>query len=349
MGVESDSKALDFLRRLPRNVLFVEPFHGLGNRLRAYACAAALAKLSFRHLVVVWIQDPHVNASMSSLFDTNNLTVIDFPVSHLLSQVWVDVKMYDYNTKRRKDEIVQDKSLVPIYIRSAYVLQSQTRVGEVEISNELNALVPSAEVQKRTNRLYSRLVTKENLVGVHIRMETDIRRDVPGIEQFPSANPAGTTHMGPVERERSRCHYEAFVPHLEKILQENPSANFFVASDSSLAVYTLRQRYPGKVISSDINELEQCEGESRRGTSCLQSCLAEFIVLSKKTSKLILSEWSSASELIVRLSRDKIPHKLGCFAKRTVNLSGVWKGRLPRLYQRVLLSKHEYLGSKHLP
>jgi len=327
MGVESDSKALDFLRRLPRNVLFVEPFHGLGNRLRAYACAAALAKLSFRHLVVVWIQDPHVNASMSSLFDTNNLTVIDFPVSHLLSQVWVDVKMYDYNTKRRKDEIVQDKSLVPIYIRSAYVLQSQTRVGEVEISNELNALVPSAEVQKRTNRLYSHLVTKENLVGVHIRMETDIKRDVPGIEQFPSENPAGTTHMGPVERERSRCHYEAFVPHLEKILQENPRANFFVASDSSLAVYTLRRRYPANVISSDINELEQCEGESRRGTSCLQSCLAEFIVLSKKTSKLILSEWSSASELIVRLSRDKIPHKLGCFAKRTVGISGVWKGR----------------------
>jgi hypothetical protein len=119
VGIESDSKALDFLRRLPRNVLFVEPFHGLGNRLRAYACAAALAKLSFRHLVVVWIQDPHVNASMSALFDTNNLTVIDFPVSHLLSQVWVDVKMYDYNTKRRKDEIVQDESLVPIYIRSA--------------------------------------------------------------------------------------------------------------------------------------------------------------------------------------------------------------------------------------
>ena len=44
--VETDSKALYFLRRLPRNVLFVEPFHGLGNRLRAYACAAALAKFS---------------------------------------------------------------------------------------------------------------------------------------------------------------------------------------------------------------------------------------------------------------------------------------------------------------
>jgi hypothetical protein len=328
VGVETDSKALDLLRRLPRNVLFVEPFHGLGNRLRAYACAAALAKLSSRHLVVVWIQDPHVNASMSALFDTSNLTVIDFPVAHLLSQVWTDVKKYDYNSKRRKDEIVQDKTLVPIYVRSAYVLQSQTRVGEAEISNELNSLAPSAEVQKRANRLYSFLVAKENLVGVHIRMETDIKRDVPGIGQLPSENPAGTTHMGPVERERSRCHYEAFIPHLEKFLQGNPRVKFFVASDSSLAVYALRQRYPGHVISSDARELAQCEGESRRGTSCLQSCLAEFLVLSKKTSTLILSDWSSASELIIRLSRDKVPHKVGCFAKSAVGFNGWWKEKI---------------------
>ena len=47
------------LGTLPPNVLFVEPYHGLGNRLRAYASAAALAKMSGRALVVVWIPDVH--------------------------------------------------------------------------------------------------------------------------------------------------------------------------------------------------------------------------------------------------------------------------------------------------
>jgi len=321
---ETDPKALDFLVRLPRNVLIVEPFHGLGNRLRAYACAAALAKKSNRHLVIIWIRDVHVNASMSALFETGNLTVIDFPVSHLLSIVWDDAKVYDYNVWGRKDEVMQDTMPLPIYVRSAYVLQSQTHVEETEISKELNSLMPSEQVQRRVNQMKSLLVEKKNLVGMHIRMMTDIRKDVPGIENYSQENPASAAHMGPVEQERSRCHYEAFMPHMEQCIRENPKVSFFVASDSSLAVSALRARYPERIISGG---LEGCEGELRRRTNCLQSCLAEFLVFSRETSFMILSEWSSASELLIRLSQDTVPHKTGCLKK-----SSSLRARLGRLW-----------------
>jgi len=335
LALETDPVALEFLVRLPRAVLIVEPFHGLGNRLRAYGSAAALAEVSDRQLIVVWITDPHVNSPMSALFDTSNISVIDFPVSHLLARVWDDVKKYDYNAEGRKDEIVQDQSLSPIYVRSAYVLQSQTKVGEPAISSQLNSLTPSRKVTKQFDRLSSLLVEKENLVGVHIRMVTDIKLDVPGIERYPSNNPAGSGRMGPVERERSRCHYTAFIPHLEENIRKNSRTQFFVASDSSEAIHALRQLYPERIIS---NNAVECEGESKRKTSCLQSSLAEFLVLSRKTSALILSDWSSASELIVRLSRDKVPHEIGCSLSSENWLSCCWK-RVRSVLSRDLLKQ----------
>jgi len=315
-GLESDPLAIDSLLKLPSRVLIVEPFHGLGNRLRAYASAAALAKLSSRTLVTVWIPDAHVNAPMSTLFDTTGFTVFDFQISHLLRKVWKDVKYYDYNAKGMKDRVIEDTSLSVLYIRSAYILQSQTRVTELDISCELNRLVPSLEVQQLTDKLKMRLAPRADLVGVHIRMITDITRDVPGIERLQTNDPASSAHMGHVDLERSRCHYAAFVPHIEEAIQKNPRVNFLVASDSPQAIHALRARFSTRIISSDLDEQGNCEGEARRGSSCLQISLAEFLVLSKETSALILSDWSSASELIARYNFHKTPKKIGCFDRK---------------------------------
>ena len=54
--------------------------HGLGNRLRAYASAAALAKKSGRHLIIVWIPDMHVDSHFCDLFDMDMHTDFDQPV-----------------------------------------------------------------------------------------------------------------------------------------------------------------------------------------------------------------------------------------------------------------------------
>ena len=315
----TDSEAIEFLQQLHRNVIFIEPFHGLGNRLRAYACAAAVAKLSNRRLIVVWIPDAHLNTSFSALFDTTNLTVIDYPVSHLVSKVWPDIKHYDYNVKGGKDKVLEDTGDAPIYVRSAYVLQSRTRVGESHISEQINSLVPSEDVKKITTQLRVRLgnADAENLVGIHIRMVADIEKDVPGIELITNDHPASASHMGPVIRERGKCHYKAFLPHIEEFIRRNPGVQFFVASDSVQAIRALRTRYRDRIISNDVESLERCESHLRRTRSCLQLSLAEFLVVGKESSFLILSAWSSASELIVRFGRNRVPHKYGCSNERS--------------------------------
>ena len=326
--VQSEDVLLhNFLLSLPRqNILIVEPYHGLGNRLRAYASAAALARKSGRLLVVAWISDAHVNASMSSLFNTKELHVVSSPVFHLLRSVWPNVILYDYNSEGHKDEVLRDSAKAPIYVRSAYILQSETKVSESEISEELRKLTPSSQVFRVAKSLKKKInTTRPNLVGVHIRMNTDIRTDVPGIEAIPPQHPASAAHMGPVEYERSRCHYKYFVPHLERVLEENSDAIFVVASDSLAAVSALQTHFGSKVVSSGILKTV-CKADGMRRVACLQASLAEFIILGTATSLLFLSEWSSASELILRLSGHDIPFQYGCAARKTWLSLGLFDG-----------------------
>jgi len=313
---QQDLEAKSFLSTLPRNVIMIEPYHGLGNRLRAYASAAALARKTGKALVVVWIPDPHVNATMRDLFDTTNITIVDYSITRAVSLVFPDLLTYDYNSKGRKDEVLRDSFAVPIYVRSAYVLQSETFVSENEISEELRMLNPSQQVVEHVHNLEAKIATLQgDLIGVHIRMNSDITRDVPGIQDIDKHNPASAAHMGPVISERGRCHYKAFIPHMEKSLEINPNASFLIASDSSCAIVSLHSKFTGKIVSTDMNKLALCEGSITRGKACLQICLAEFLVLGSNVSSLILSEWSSASELILRFNAHEVPHKIGCSPK----------------------------------
>ena len=311
-----DHRAESFLLQIPGEVIMIEPYHGLGNRLRAYGSAAALARKTGKSLVVIWLPDPHVNATMQDLFDTTNITVVDYPLAPFLYRVIPEILSYDYNSKGRKDEILRDSASLPIYVRSAYVLQSETPVSEADISEELLLLTPSHEVLEQVQILEARIAELQNdLIGVHVRMNTDITKDVPGIQNIETYSPASAAHMGPVISERGRCHYKAFIPHMEKVLEKNPRASFLVASDSSCAILSLISKFPGKVFSTDLHKLAMCEGRASRGKTCLQMSLSEFWVLGSRVSYLILSDWSSASELILRLGAYKVPYEIGCTPK----------------------------------
>ena len=55
-------------RHSPSPALFIEPFHGLGNRLRALQSAAEVAVATGRQLHVVWRRDEHIDATFWQLF-----------------------------------------------------------------------------------------------------------------------------------------------------------------------------------------------------------------------------------------------------------------------------------------
>jgi len=313
-GVPSESSQQDqLLGTLPSNVLVVEPYHGLGNRLRAYASAAALAKKSGRALAVVWIPDMHLWAKFTDLFQTpEGVKVFEHGILPSVERLQGNILYYDYNSRGGKDKVLRDRSHRAIYVRSAYVLQSETKVSEEDIILELKSLKPTPSVQRRVSQAISGLEGTKEIIGVHIRMQTNIELDVPGISQLPAKHAAGIESMGPLQQKRSLCHYTNFVPKLESVKGENVS--FLVASDSPEATHALRGIF-GVQILTVRDSRDSCLARSIRSSDCAQAALAEFIVLSRVSSSLILSDWSSASELIRRLSAPT-PHTNGCSVGR---------------------------------
>ena len=302
------------------DVLFIEPFHGLGNRLRAYASAAALAKKSGRSLVVVWIPDVHLGANFTDLFEVPaGVVVFHFPILSSLLQNNHRLLTYDYNSEGGKDEILRDRSRSAIYVRSAYVLQSETKVIEGDIVEELKALKPVTSVTRRARQGSAHLAGLEDVIGVHIRMQTDLDRDVPGISKLPSYHAAGTASMGPYKHHRSRCHYNEFIPKLTQALKENHETVFLVSTDSHEAVDALRKVF-GQRVQTLRGKRPDCSGVLARSASCVQEALAQFLALSQVSSSFILSEWSSSSELIQRLG-SPTPYTFGCAQEKMSRLS----------------------------
>lgn len=123
--------------------------------------------------------------------------------------------------------------------------------------------------------------------------------------------------MGLVKHHRDRCKYAAFIPHIKAVLQANTDASFVVASDETHAVRSLRKVFGSKIIP--LGDLS-CAGPSRRGVRCLQNSLVEFYTISVVSRSLILSDWSSSSELIRRLTSEAVPHIMGCYPEKAEKL-----------------------------
>jgi len=318
LGISPTLGAMRELNVFP-NTLIIEPSHGLGNRIRAYASAAALARQTERNLVVVWLPDVHVSSKMSDMFDTASLHVHDVQILDQVKALYPELRVYDYHARGRKDEVIRDLEKGPIYVRSAYILQSQTRVSERDIGKQVRNLSPVEAIINRITHMSSQVATQGNILGVHIRMETNIAADVPGIGELPKDNFASTSFMGDVAYHRGRCHYTAFIPHLLEAVAVDPQVLFLISTDSPDAVVKLREIFGTRITPLEVSE-ELCSGPARRGMKCLQATLANFYVLSRMSSSLLLSDWSSASELIHRLSGEDIQYNSGCVSHQVPSL-----------------------------
>ena len=90
------------------------------------------------------------------------------------------------------------------------------------------------------------------IIGVHVRMISNLKIDVPGIEALPDNHDAGMKAMGPVTTKRRRCHYSSFFDMLDEEFMRNKRAKVLVSSDSEEATTALRLRY-GSGVAEDIH------------------------------------------------------------------------------------------------
>jgi len=313
---EQDERHLDLQKLLARKdakIFAVEPQYGAGNRLRAYASAAVLAREMGRALVVVWKPDMHAQYRLSELFtNVQGMLVEDGSnVIQKLKSSKSGVTVYDYMTALEKGAIVYNTNK-HIYVRSAFVINGATAVNNSLLDAEIQQLHPVGLIEHLLNEKVRHFATKP-VIGAHIRALSDLRKDVPGFKE--PANITGTGLSKTLEYRR-KCHVEYFIPHLQNALRNDPSAVIYVTSDSYESVIKLVHEFgENKVFYSAEVYNAEClsspDSNKQRHALCTQLAMVDFIFLSR-AKLLFTSEWSSASELIVRLGSRT--HQSGCLA-----------------------------------
>jgi len=306
-------KLSELLRQEGVKIFAIEPVHGTSNRLRAYASAAAIALKMHRSLIISWNPDVHAQYFLSEIFTSWSGLLIEDGVDVLkvLQTTASGVHVYDYMVAAGRKRTVFDSSK-HIFVRSAYVLSSEPSVGTAAINRQLRALRPVQSLQRQIDENIAKFGSKP-FIGAHIRMLHNQIQDVPGISNLTKDDYAGLKAMEDAIIHRQRCHYKYFIPNIHAALHNFTSASIFVASDSFEAVEAIVHEFGhDKVLY--LNEVRDsgctsANSSSRRNLHCTQLAILEFYLLAR-ANLIFTSEWSSASELVVRLGGRA--HRNGC-------------------------------------
>ncbi|MDQ2070149.1 galactosyltransferase-related protein [Natronospira bacteriovora] len=262
--------------------MYIDAQHGLGNRLRAIASAAAIAKNTDRELVVIWQPDHHCDCRIHDITEYSGPVIEESFVTQA-PRMGIAVHNYmEIEPGAEKDEPIDLDYDGSIYVRSAYVLNcSETSWGA---ENEfLRSLIPTPEVQGLIDS-----VKQPNEIGVHVRMEAG-----EGLDHNSYDSPMNWTKEGHSQLHywRGMSHYERFMKHISGI---GGAPSIFLAADRPEIYSEFKSAYGGRVafLRRDVFD------RSRRQ---IQFAMADAILLSR-CNRLLGSTWSSFSELALRLS-----------------------------------------------
>lgn len=309
-----------------RALLFVLVRNGLGNKMRALASAYSLfdginkSKLynplqQSWHLVIVWSQDAHCEASMGDLFDLSSVAQ-EYPaqisITRSLPKVMPspllelgDVNLFDEyqsidSTHIKNMNVLLDtiekkaKNQEPINVllESASVISSPFNSWASDC-RFLRSLRLSPVVQSLVDQNESRIVQLSgvplsSMVGVHVRRG----QDGTSYDDVSRWSPEKQFQW---KKWRSLSTVETFVAEMRALRDKSPDLKFFVASDSVDTFTKMLKHFPPHTL------FEQTRTCFDRSVEQVQTALADAVLIGK-TKKFLASQWSSYSELCKRLS-----------------------------------------------
>ncbi|PUE11070.1 hypothetical protein B9Z51_01720 [Limnohabitans sp. T6-5] len=266
-----------------RERLYIDAQHGLGNRLRAFGSAAAIARATDRELVVVWVPDVHCECRFSDLFDYDGSVVESY------ADLPQDIKRYNYMEIEdggvKDAEIVLDKGK-DILVRSAFVLKHEASNWDTE-NAEIQRLKPVKAVMDLVNSVQ----LPANSVGVHVRMEAGQGRDNNAYDS--QENWSKDSHEQ-IHYWREKSHYSVFLKRIDTLLEDEPDRRIFLATDLPENYEVFIGTYKEKLLYLPRTVYDRSKEQILYG-------LADAILLSQSTH-LLGSTWSSFSEIAMRLS-----------------------------------------------
>ncbi|MFN3954291.1 MAG: hypothetical protein ACK4LQ_07530 [Pararhodobacter sp.] len=280
--------------RLRRRRFFIDAQHGLCNRLRAMASAAAIAARTDRELVVIWRTDHHCEARLGDLLDYSGPVIEDSGADAIRA-----VAGLEYNYMEIEPGSCFQAPILPgelavsagdVYVRSAYTLNSPHRTHEDE-QRFLRALVPAEPVLDLVAS-----VRHPNQVAVHIRMATG-----PGFDHLSHEAPENW----PEERHRelaewrARSHPRFFLARLDALAAQGQAQTIFLAADHPQTYAEFSERFGERLAWLPRRLFD-------RSAMQLQYALADLLLLTG-AERFLGSSWSSFSDVAQRLAHPDRP------------------------------------------
>lgn len=270
------------ISKIRKKRIYIDVQHGLGNRLRALASAATIAKNLNRELVLIWEPDHHCDCRFSDLYDYAGKVIEKSFINDITNN---DIDLYNYmelEANAVKDEIINIGEN-DIYFRSAYVLNSELSSWEEE--NEfLQSLSPSVVINKLVSS-----INVDNRLGAHVRMEAGKGLDNNTYDALENWSQESHTQ---IQHWREKSHFSHFITHIDQLPDHN--MGIFLATDLTETYASFSEYYGDRLVYLKRSAYD-------RSTVQIQYALADCILLSK-CSRFLGSTWSSFSELAIRLT-----------------------------------------------
>jgi hypothetical protein len=256
---------------------------GLCNRMREIDSALALARAANKGLRVYWLKNKNLDCPYGQLFaPIPGVRIIDIETSRkkaFLSpaslwyrvrkraHLWpVDLFLGNEEIRRYRDAGIDLASVVSKAKRCGIetFMRFYRSAGYVDLK-------PRAEIMREVEKTIGRL-DPGGLIGVHIRRGDN----------------AAAIQVSPVEAFRER---------MQREVDEDPQATFFLATDDPATERQMKERFPGKVVTRPkVFARDRPEG--------VRDALVDVLVLSR--CRLILgSYWSSFSDTASELAGAK--------------------------------------------
>jgi glycosyltransferase involved in cell wall biosynthesis len=280
------SATCEKINKNKRDRLYIDAQHGLGNRIRAFGSAAAIARATNRELVVVWVPDVHCDCLFSDLFIYNGIvfdSYTDLPDNN--------IKRYNYmeiEDDGAKDAEIELEKGMDVLVRSAFVLKHEASNWESE-NAEIKQLQPVNDVLALVNSIS---VVKK-MIGVHVRMEAGKGRDN---NPYDSAKNWSSDSHEQIYYWRDKSHYSVFIKCIDKLLNDQPEAQIFLATDLEENYELFKEIYGEKLLYLPREVYDRSKDQ-------LIFALADALILSKSQT-LLGSTWSSFSEMAMRFAHD---------------------------------------------
>ncbi|MDB0053670.1 hypothetical protein N9F40_01405 [bacterium] len=202
-------------------------------------------------------------------------------------------------------------------MRTAYRVLGVAKYSSAATGEVLRSIRPNSQVLKYQQRIEQNLWSKRGafvggLIGVHIRMQGDLSKDIPGIYDLNKRDPRyATERMERVATVRSTCRFQNFANVLKERSKGLGEAIYFLSTDSEEAKVGMIEAFGDQVYLHELPDAETCSGELVRSRICVQVALAEIVLLSR-THKLYFSDASSFSEVAVEMGNLQHHSVSGC-------------------------------------